>query len=222
MQLNSNEILAKIPGSWADVTLDMWINKLMKLKTYTPDIDDPLTDVYISIQFISDITELPIDTVQHFPMELIKQSNRKLVFMSKGVDPNYKPKRKWIKNIEDPTYDDFITFVNVSKQINDGDYSNFPLIIKTIIREPITEEEIMQMPMDEVNHGFFLLRQSLRKYLRSTTMDLEKKILIMKVNESMEAMEEMTFSQKLKTIKRKFKGFMGFTFSQKKSQTGQD
>jgi hypothetical protein len=222
MQLSSNEILAKIPGSWSEVTLDMWVNKLLKLKTYTPDLDDPLTDVYVSLQVISDITGQPMDIVQQFPMGLIKEANKKLGFMSKGVDPGYKPKRKWINKIEDPSFDDFITFVNVSKQLNEGDYSNFPLIVKTIIREPIGEEEILQMPMDEINHGFFLLRQSLKKYLRSTRRDLEREILVMKVNEAMEELQGMTFSQKSETIRRKFKGFMAGTFLQRKSPTGQD
>jgi hypothetical protein len=221
MQLSSNEILSKIPGSWSEVTLDMWINTLMKLKTYKPDIDDPLSDVYVSLQVISDITLLPMDIVQKFPMELIKKANKKLSFLGKDVDANFKPSRKWVTNIEEPTYDDFITYVNVSKQINENDYSNFPIIVKSILKEKLSDEEILKLPMDEVHHGFFLLRESLRRFLSSTSKDLHRQTLVMMVNEAMEGWEEMTYSQKFATLRKKYKGFTDGIFWPRKSATGQ-
>jgi hypothetical protein len=221
MTLSSNEILAKIPGSWAELTLAKWL-EFMSLRTYKPEADDPLSDVYVSLQVISSITGLDMDIVQQFPMELIKQANKKLSFLSASPDKGYKSKRKWITKVEDPTYDEFITFVNVSKQINEGDYSGFPLIIKSIIREPITDEEILALTMDEVNAAFFLLRRSLRKFLKSTTRTLETEATRLTVIEKMTDWEVMTFSKKSKTIRELFKELMGGTFWEKRSPSSQD
>ena len=64
-------------------------------------------------------------------------------------------KYRWIKKLDDPSYDTYITFMKVSEQLNSGDWSNFPLMIKTICLDPITDEEVMELPMDEVETAFF-------------------------------------------------------------------
>ena len=214
MILNSNEILQKVPDNWQDLKLKTWI-KMLDLKTYKPDLDDPLQDVFTSLQILSIVLDLPLNIVEKFPLTLIKDVNKRLEFLQGKPEKIKKSKYKWINSIEDPTYDDFITYVKINEQLSKGDYNNFVILIKTILRQELTEEEILEMPMSEVENGFFLLRKFLMKYLKSIEKDLQTTITIQKTMAVMEQMQGMKFHKKLNLLKEKFKGLMGFTSSQK-------
>ena len=217
VQYTQKEILEMIPEGWYQITLDTYINKLMKLKV--SESDDALEVMENNLKIATVFLDLDIKIVEQFPMTLIKNINDKLKFLSAKPKRMSNSKYNWIKNIEDPTYDDFITFIKVSEQIENKDLSNFPLIIKVVLKTKLTDEEIMKMPMDEVEHGFFLLRKYTLNYLKSTMKDLQVRVIAEKTNEiidKMKAVEGMSFRKKLKIIRENYKELMAGTGSVKK------
>lgn len=217
VQYTQKEILEMIPEGWYQITLDTYINKLMKLKV--SESDDALEVMENNLKIATVFLDLDIKIVEQFPMTLIKNINDKLKFLSAKPKRMSNSKYNWVKNIEDPTYDDFITFIKVSEQIENKDLSNFPLIIKVVLKTKLTDEEIMKMPMDEVEHGFFLLRKYTLNYLKSTMKDLQVRVIAEKTNEiidKMKAVEGMSFRKKLKIIRENYKELMAGTSLPKK------
>lgn len=217
VQYTQKEILEMIPEGWYQITLDTYINKLMKLKV--SESDDALEVMENNLKIATVFLDLDIKIVEQFPMTLIKNINDKLKFLSAKPKRMSNSKYNWVKNIEDPTYDDFITFIKVSEQIENKDLSNFPLIIKVVLKTKLTDEEIMKMPMDEVEHGFFLLRKYTLNYLKSTMKDLQVRVIAEKTNEiidKMKAVEGMSFRKKLKIIRENYKELMAGTSLLKK------
>ena len=129
---------------------------------------DPIIAVENSIEIASIFIGVEPKLLEQFPLQTIKKIHDKLMFLSKKPEPLKKTKFNWIKKLDDPTYDTYITYVKVSEQLSNGDFSQFPLIIKSICLDNLTDEEVMNLPMDEVETGFFLLRKSLKKFLEPT------------------------------------------------------
>lgn len=218
IKLSQIELLEMIPEGWHQITLDTYINKILKLKV--SDSEDPIESMNTNIQLASIFTGFEEKIIEQFSMHTIKIINTKLAFLGKKPEKLKYPKYNWIANLEDPNYDDFITFIKVSEQIEKNDFTNFPLIIKVILKnKDISDEEIMKMPMDEVEHGFFLLRKYLLNYLKSTTKDLETKVIVLRTNEmidKMKKLEGMPFRKKLRVINEKYKELMAGISSVKK------
>lgn len=221
-QLTTVEILNKLPNDWSEITFDFYLNKLLSLQITISD--DPVDSMMTNIQIISLFTDLPVSIVEQFPVSVIKKCNDKLIFLSQKPKPLEKSKLIWKSELDEPTYDDFITFVKVTEQLSNNDYSNFPLLIKVMLKTKLTDDAILSLPMTEVETGFFLLRRFSLKYLKSTIKDLNSKLIVMKTNEMAEQMNQITgiqFKKRLGIINTKFKELMDFTSSRKKSQTSQ-
>lgn len=173
------EILEKLPKSWSDITLYHYVNKLIKVNIHDTDEDGgvfiPLEN---GIEVAATYLDLSPDILRKFPLETIKDINRQLNFLSGKPLPLEKTEYKWVTSVDDPTYDTFILYVKVTEQISKGDFSNFHLIIKAMCKDPITDIQMWNMPMDEVETGFFFLRRSLLKYLNSMIGSLKNKMIV--------------------------------------------
>lgn len=216
-QYRTQDILDKIPDGWNKITFDFYINKLMKLSI--SNSEDPLDIMDNNLDVVSLFLELPKEIIEQFPMSLIKQINNKLSFISEKPKRIKSSRYRWFENLNEPTYDDFVTFVKVSEQLEKGELDNFPLLIKIVLKDKLTEEEILKMPMDEVENGFFLLRKFSTNYLKSTMQDLQVKAITQKTNEmidKMKAVEGTKFRTKLKILRETYKELMVSTSSPKK------
>lgn len=213
------EIVDSLPETWSEVKFKTYL-ELMKLKVN--DSEDPLDIMNTNLQICSMFLNLPVEIVEQFPMSTIRAINKRLEFLSTKAKPKTNSKYIWKTNLIEPTYDDFITFIKVSEQINQADLSNFPLLVKIMLKSPLTEEEILELPMDEIEYGFFLLRKFSMNYLKTTIKDLTIKTIVMKTNEMMDQMDQiqgMQFKKRLKVIREKYKELtVGFS-SQRKQPT---
>lgn len=185
-QYTHDEILRMVPSSWKEITLDTYVNKILKIEDLNYDKDaDAIMILENSIKIAAIFINLPEEIIQKFPLETIKAINKKLAFMSNKPEPLKRTKYKWTTKVEEPNYDSYITFLKVSEQLSKNDFGNFPLIIKTICLDKIDDEELMKMPMDEVETGFFLLRKSLKKYLQHTINILKGEMIVNKIKSKM-------------------------------------
>ena len=175
-QYTEKEILELVPDSWNKVKFKFYQDHLLKLDM-TPT-QDPLEmlDRYCDIAAI--FVGMSSDIVRQFPMTTINKITERLQFLNEKPKRLKETKYRWIKKLDDPSYDTYITFMKVSEQLNSGDWSNFPLMIKTICLDTITDEEVMELTMDEVETAFFFLRKSLLKSLEPTTNILITRIMI--------------------------------------------
>lgn len=179
IELTQTDILNMLPSSWADITLETFMNKFLPLRiSDTDDVDDIFITMENSIKVASIFLNLQPDIIRQFPISTIKEINKKLLFLAEKPKPLEKSEYRWIKKIEEPSYDIFILYLKVSDQMAKEDFSNLPAIIKNICLDELNDEQILQMKMSEVETGFFLLRKCLMKLLQSTAhplvMDLEK------------------------------------------------
>lgn len=212
-QYRTQDILDKIPDGWDKITFDFYLNKLMKLNI--TNSEDPLEIMDNNLELVALFLDLPKNIVEQLPMSLIKQINNKLSFISEKPKRIKSSRYRWFEDLNEPTYDDFVTFVKVSEQLEKGVMDNFPLLIKIVLRDKMTEEQILKMPMDEIENGFFLLRKFSMKFLKSTMKDLQVKIITEKTNEmidKMKVVEGMNFRMRLKILNESYKELMGGTF----------
>lgn len=215
------EILDLLPEGWAQIKFKTYL-ELMKLKVSIDD--DPIEVLNSNLEICSLFLGLPTSIVEQFPMTTIKAMNNRLAFLSEKAKPTTSSKFQWKTSLTEPTYDDFITFIKVSEQINQGSLDNFPLLIKIMLKQEMSEEEILNMPMDEVEHGFFLLRKYSMNYLKHTIKDLTVKVIAQKTNEMIERMKEIQgiqFKKRLKVLREKYKELTDGISSQKKQRTSQ-
>lgn len=170
-EYTGKEILDKLPSGWHQVKLQTYLDSLLKVKVIDKDeVDDVFLGIENSISVASVYLDLDVDIIRSFPISLIREINLKLSFLNKKPAPLKKTKYKWIKEIEEPTYDTFILYLRVSELLRSGDYTEFPTIVKNICLDTLTKEQVLELPMDEVETGFFLLRKCLMKSLNSIAM----------------------------------------------------
>lgn len=215
------EILDLLPENWSQIKFKTYL-ELMKLKVSIDE--DPVEILNSNLEVCSLFLDLPTAIVEQFPMSTIKAMNNRLAFLSEKAKPIASSKYLWKTTITEPTYDDFITFIKVSEQINQGSLDNFPLLIKIMLKKEMTEEEILNMSMDEVEHGFFLLRKYSMNYLKLTMKDLTVKAIAMKTNEMIETMrgiQGIQFKTRLRILREKYKELTDGISSQKRRQTSQ-
>ncbi len=195
-EYTQSEILKMVPGSWNEVTLDTYINRLLQVKMPGVDILDQLD---ASIDIASAFIGLDKDIISHFPLETIKKINQKLMFMDTKPQVLKKTKYKWMTKMDEPSYDTYILYIRVSEQISKNDFSNFPLVIKHMCKDKLTDEEVMALPMDEVETGFFLLRGSLKKYMQPTINILKTQVVMTSLRSNLQKLVQS--KKKTKSIK---------------------
>ena len=177
-QYTHQEILKMVPGSWAEVTLDKYLNHIMYLKQIDTEVIDAYDAMDKGLEMASIFIGLPADILRKFPLETVKDINLKLMFLYEKPKPLEKTKYRWLKKLDHPSFDTFITYTKISEQLSNNDFSNFPLLIKSICLDPITDEEVMNLPADEVETAFFFLRKSLINYIEPSINKLTTDLLI--------------------------------------------
>lgn len=177
-----DDILKKLPKSWSDVTLDDFINKMLTLEVSE---DEYLAGYENVIALSSLYLGLDVSIINEFPISVVRKMMEQFSFLNEKPKPLKRPKYKPIIEIDEISYDTFILFTKVSEQVSNKDYSNFPLLIRQSCKIDIPMDDIMKMPMDEVENLFFFLRKALMKYLAATGRSYLAKILMMSVKGSL-------------------------------------
>jgi len=156
-----------IPNSWEDVSF----SKYLELVELESDFSNAVTESEYSIKIISIITGYSIDSIKGLRMNDFIALNKHLQFLSEGHKPS--KNKLSIKNIEDITYDDFITYENLKKNPE----SNLAAILSLMSAEGLTEEQIKNKSTAEVLDGFFQLRLMLVNYMVDSHQSLIKQNL---------------------------------------------
>jgi len=174
IELSRKDILDKLPSSWAEVTYSDYYDKILKI---IPEYEDNsllyAVDSYIKVAAV--FLDLSPEIIGEFPITIINDITGKLSFVLTKPVPLEKTKYNWMTKVEEPTYDMFILYLKVNEKLEKGDFSNLHTVLKAICNDKLTDEEIFNMPMDEAETGFFLLRKSMVKYLKRMALSLALK-----------------------------------------------
>jgi len=158
---NVENLLKLLPGSWDELKLKDYL-KLFKVKVKeTDDIDNQFVDMDNLLGTLSALTGVPENELEQFPLESVNRLATKILFIHQ-LPVDKKPKTR-LKKIEELTYNDYVFFVSHAKDV----WSVMPAIIKSFLKDDLTEEQINNFSMQEVHAIFFTLNKRLRKLTRS-------------------------------------------------------
>lgn len=164
--MTGEEIINKLPKDWSEFKLRDYL-RVAQVETVVCASDDELdlfeAKVANSFILISALTDVPVDMISSMPWSEQRRAMEKLSFMNNEPGKKNEGLLDW-KEPKELKYDDFLTFIT-----SQHDPNNMPLIIKTLIKNEMSEDEILQLGMDEIHHGFFLLNRILKKH-RSHTL----------------------------------------------------
>ena len=193
--INHKELLKKLPGQWSDLKLKDYI-KLAPVINGTQVADDVFdADIYTakiesdldkSLSIISLLTDVTVEELEAKPMTEVTELIGKLSFMN-DLPNQDKPVTKY-KKFTELTYDGFITFEKLQRDISDegilgNAISNLPVMLSVFSKDGLTPEQIEELSMSEVIASFFILEKNIQKYLRSIQRSLLLQVMKNKTKE---------------------------------------
>lgn len=213
-QYKESELLQLLPSDWSDITVEKYFQMSIVDITEFDDVDNMFITSENNIKMASIFFDMDVDIIKQFPIQTIRKINDKLSFLTAKPKPLKKTKYKWITKIEEPDYDTFIWYIKMNerldaqaKQLSEGtlphsEYHETLLeIVQKICLSNLDREQVLQMPMDEFETGFFLLRVSLIKYLNNAMIPLQKKIVVEKMKKKMKCLTHLWRSSGLEDKK---------------------
>lgn len=189
---NINELIEQLPSNWSELKLKDY-QKLVDVDiTETTDDGAELVGVENSIKVLSVLLDVPVDDLESMPLQHLGKLSQKIAFINEPPQPLKTSRIKW-KKPDEISYNDFVKF----QQVQDKPVQNLSEIIKAFAKNELTDEEVLDLGMDEVNTGFFLLRKELRQFTSNMKMHLVRK-LIQKVAHQKWMKVKQVFSRKTK------------------------
>ena len=196
------EIYNQLPRKWSDITLQQF-QKLMKAKV--SEDQDELNGIYNTIEAIHQLTGVSHEEIEALSMLEVSALANKMEFLTQKMEfIDVKQCRiKWLK-IEEISMDKYIQFIQTPDHM-----VNLANFIKNFSTNGYTDEEIQELPIQEVMTGFFLFRKMLMKSIINSAKLTHKRIKqLMK--------EEQHSNLKGTPIIKKYISKLGGIFSQKK------
>lgn len=177
--MSYKELLNKLPSSWEQLKLKDYIKLSPVLNESDKDndlVDDEiytikhLSDLDMSVQIISLLTDTPVEDIEALSMLEVNQLIEKLAFI--GTVPQAgKPKIAY-KAFDELSYDNFITFQKLSMDftkegILSSAIGNLPVMLSLFAKDPNHNPEfIANLSMVECIPGFFTVKRNTEKYLQ--------------------------------------------------------
>jgi hypothetical protein len=162
------EILELLPGSWAEYTLEMFEKTVDCV--INEDNSNVLAGIENTLQVVSKITGVDISELEQLSMMDINKIGQKLSFMTQPIDTQKKTSINW-KPIEKVSYDDYITFM----QISEDHLRNLHQFVRVFSTE-LDEQEILQLPIEDVLSGFFLLMKTVNRSVKHSIRQEKRKL----------------------------------------------
>lgn len=173
MEKRLNEILSVLPSSWTDIKLNHFI-KISAIPINEEGVIEATMENTINL--ISILSGATVDELEEFPMSMIAKLNHKIAFIYTEPEIQKESQIKW-KTVNEITYGDIVVYDKHFK----GNFNNIHLVIKAFSKEPLTEEQILDMNMLEIHSAFFFLKLSVQKFITDSQTSLINKFKDRKV-----------------------------------------
>ena len=185
------EIIKNLPGSWHELKLFQY-QKLTEILVHEgeEESENDLVEngILNRMEVIASLTGTSIETLQAMPMADLSPLFDKIKWLDTPPPVDERSKIKW-KKINDITYNQYITFL----QLQDDPLSKLHLILKDFSVNEMTEDEILNMPTDEVLSGFFLFKNQLKKSLKRSQ---KWQMMVLKMLESKKIVQQLLARKK--------------------------
>jgi hypothetical protein len=185
--MNKN-IIEKIPTAWKDVKVKDYQKLSEIVVTESGELDNLFVGIDNSIKVLSAFTGMTVEELEALPMNEVTQMSKRLDFMLTLPEINKKSIIKW-KKLEEITYNDFILF----NQFGNDFFKNLHLLIPAFSKTKISEEEVLDMNLEDMHTAFFFLRKHVIKSLKRTVFYSKVK---MKNQQIAEKMIKLVYKQK--------------------------
>lgn len=168
----------QLPNSWHDITLADY-NKLINCKIHEAEGEDGLLNgIHNTIEVISKLTNTDRESIEGLSMIQITALANKLDFITSEIDyKNIQTNLKW-KTIDKITMDNYIQFIQTENHL-----MNLKTFIKSFSLNEFTDEQIEELPIDEVMSGFFLFRKQLMKSLKASAKSIKRNLFKQKIKQ---------------------------------------
>lgn len=178
------EINNLLPKNWSEVSLKQYqkvLNDVFneEMENKTNEEEGILFATEINIKLIAALTGINEEKISELTLSEINSLASKLSFIKDFPKAEKTSVIAW-KNIEEITYNDYVTYVTYAK---DGDkvvWQNMPIIMRAFSKTDLSNEEALSLSMDKVFTAFFLLQKKLRKSIHSMLVLCSLKVIKMK------------------------------------------
>ena len=193
MKHTAEELYNKLPSSWKEITVEMYLKltanreELLLQKNdvlidgFTFKVDDTFHYQDITNKKLAILLNISEDEIEELTFREIEVLASKLFFLNFYPVEDVSQKMNF-KTVEDFKYGDYILLT----QFNETYFENLPMILPVLMKpkknekgktKKLTVQEVMQLDMETVHQCFFLHKIALQNLLRNM-ISLEKKRLM--------------------------------------------
>ncbi len=163
MKIDVKKIYDKLPSSWEQLKLKDF-KKLTNVEIVEEDAltDDLFVGADNTIRTISSLTDTPVELLENLPFNALKMLADKIGFLNEAPEIQKESVINW-KKPDEITYSDFTFYQTIADDV----FNNMELVIKSFSKTKLSDEEILELNMKDVNTAFFLLGKDVQKSLRN-------------------------------------------------------
>lgn len=176
MKRNYKQILNDLPKDWNELRFEQYRKILDLGVTETDEVDDLFVGQINAIKTISALTDISVEELSGLDYDILIPMVKRIEFTLTVPDFNKKHSIIQWKKIDKVSYDDFTTYMMLTKSPDDY-FKNIIPIIKSFSVNELSDEQINQMSMMEAYAGFFTLNKYVSKYFKNTMLRLFRKLV---------------------------------------------
>jgi hypothetical protein len=183
--MNEKEILEKLPSSWETFLLEDF-QKIASIENIEQtSLNGKFDGVETTLNILEALTGLTRDELEGMPLSTLQKYSSKISFLQHQPVYEKRSSIEW-KSLEEITTNDFITYNSLANNA----LPNLHYILKAFSKNKRTEDEILKMNMQDALNGFFLLRQKLQKFSKTTQRYLLLQLIKQKLKEKIQAFKQ--------------------------------
>ena len=180
----------KLPTSWKQVTIKQFIQIHEAEEKIDKENDFALVDV--SLNVLSVLSNTPIEELEKVSLGTIQKMFNAISFIN--TSPIAKTSSiKW-KKVEEITYSEYISLLKIQNDI----INNLPKFITLYCKNEVTEEEAMNMSVEDVFTGFFLLVKTYKKSINHLLISIKVKMILNQLKQKVMKKVKQVFQLKTK------------------------
>lgn len=177
--MDYKEMMQKLPSNWGELKLKDY-QKLLDLEIVE---DDDMDNLFVgadnTLKVLAALTNTSFSVIETMPLGEISPLANRISFIQTLPERKKEGKIKW-KKLEEVKYNDYITFLTLAKQ----PLHNMHLILKDFSINKMSEEDALELGMDEVYCGFFLLLKQSKKLISNSIKTLALRVIKNKIKQT--------------------------------------
>ena len=192
------DLLAQLPSGWHEVTLRQFKDIMTVVITEEEGFLKLFNGSMNTLAVVSKLTGVPVDVLEDYSIQDVLAIGKKVAFINDLPSDDDTSFGEW-KKPDEVTLKDF----KVLEEITFNDYTNVMLedvffkdldkYIRVFYKVKMSEDELLNQPMDRIWQSFFLLNRMLKKYTKHLIWQETKHLM------------KLTLKERISRLKMKIK-----------------